>query len=456
MNSSEDPSRCTLVLESGENLDFLAAKLAQAFYAGQPAPSKILVACPPGLKAKTLQKISAVRDKAEVLEFRNLFRELPPHVSTPLLAFLPVNAPYSPPPLENLEKAGRNSPFVRPWIPLVSIPETQWARLVYMAFGWVSNLSFLQWPLDGPGSLDLSGLERASQKNRARLPYLSSPSSTLRTAGLAGTASGGLTSKSKILALVPHFKCEQWLDQCLDSLVRQTRPPDAIAVLDDASPNPPLDIVRQYGQVTLLKSPENVGPYRMLQSVIGRTDFNGYLFQDADDWSSLDRLERLLEEAERTGAEWIGTQELMYFDETIHAMRYPLDLNHAAPSGLRHPFCYPSSLISGNFLTRLGGFASGLHFSGDFELLSRALFAGKVRNLDRYCYYRRIRKDSLITSETTGLASQARKEVDQQVEKRKGENLDRISKGLQPLLEPIKTAAPLRFEHLAGPALIKV
>jgi hypothetical protein len=177
------------------------------------------------------------------------------------------------------------------------------------------------------------------------------------------------------------------------------------------------------------------------------------MFQDADDWSSLDRLEELLKEGERTGAEWIGTQELMYFEDIIHACRYPLDLNATPQASIRHPFCYPGSVISGDFIKGLGGFASGLRFSGDFELLTRALMAGKVRNLDRYTYFRRIRKNSLITSEDTGLTSPARKEVDAQIEVRKAGNLVLVSQGLKPLLDPIKTAPPIAFEHLAGPRL---
>jgi hypothetical protein len=178
------------------------------------------------------------------------------------------------------------------------------------------------------------------------------------------------------------------------------------------------------------------------------------MFQDSDDWSSLDRLEALLREGERTGADWIGTQELMYFEDIIHAVRYPLDLNGASQAKIRHPFCYPSSVISRDFLMGLGGFASGLRFSGDHELLTRAVWAGKVANLNRYGYYRRIRKNSMITSETTGLASPARKEVDAQIEVKKAANIVLVSQGIKPLLDPIQTAPALAFEHLAGPKLI--
>ena len=47
--------------------------------------------------------------------------------------------------------------------------------------------------------------------------------------------------------------------------------------------------------MTLLHADRNVGPYRLVQQVIEDTDYDAYLFQDADDWSAPDRLEQLLD-----------------------------------------------------------------------------------------------------------------------------------------------------------------
>ena len=44
---------------------------------------------------------------------------------------------------------------------------------------------------------------------------------------------------ARVLALIPHFGCEEWLDDALESLARQTRPLDGIVVIDDASDDPP-------------------------------------------------------------------------------------------------------------------------------------------------------------------------------------------------------------------------
>src|SRR5262249_42072276 len=95
-----------------------------------------------------------------------------------------------------------------------------------------------------------------------------------------GTGRRRLGPGSTVLALIPHFKCEQWLDDCLASLRAQTRPLDGIVVIDDASGDPPIEIVERHPGVTLLHAAENVGPYRLIQQVMDDTDYDAYLFQD--------------------------------------------------------------------------------------------------------------------------------------------------------------------------------
>ena len=65
---------------------------------------------------------------------------------------------------------------------------------------------------------------------------------------------------STVLALIPHFKCEEYLDDCLAGLLAQTRPLDGIVVIDDASDDPPVSIVRRYPQVTLMSAAGTAGP----------------------------------------------------------------------------------------------------------------------------------------------------------------------------------------------------
>ncbi|MGB2709963.1 MAG: glycosyltransferase family 2 protein, partial [Conexibacter sp.] len=251
-----------------------------------------------------------------------------------------------------------------------------------------------------------------------------------------------LTKDARVLALIPHFKCEEWLDDALDSLVRQTRPPEGIVVIDDASEQPPLEIVERHPSVTLLHADRNVGPYRLIQQVIEETDYDAYMFQDADDWSAPERLELLLAAAERTGAELIGTNEVRVFcdEPEVAPIDWPLDV-HAqfAAKPTAFPLLHPTSIVSRELLVELGGFSSGLRFSGDAELLRRAQHVAKVQNIPAYSYFRRVRQGSLTTAAETGLKSAVRQEVMEMLWERARRNAERVAIGEAPDLAPCRT-----------------
>jgi glycosyltransferase involved in cell wall biosynthesis len=265
-----------------------------------------------------------------------------------------------------------------------------------------------------------------------------------------------LTRESRVLALIPHYRCEEWLDDALSSLEEQTRPLDGIVVIDDASDRPPLDIVERHPRVTLLHAERNVGPYRLVQQVIEETDYDAYLFQDADDWSAPDRLEKLLAAGERTGAELIGTQEIRVFCEEpeVAPIAWPLDVHKQfAAKPTAFPLLHPTSIVTRDLLAALGGFATGLRFSGDAEMLRRAQYIARVANVADHCYYRRIRENSLTTASATGLKSPIRQQVMEMLWERARRNAAAVAAGDAPDLAPIRDAPPVGLRQLAGPAL---
>jgi len=263
-----------------------------------------------------------------------------------------------------------------------------------------------------------------------------------------------ITRKSRVLAVIPHYRCEQFLHRCLQSLVTQTRPLDGIVVIDDGSDSPPVDIVREFPGVTLLASALNVGPYRLIQQVICQTNYDAYLFQDADDWSSGYRLELLLAAAENYGAELVGTQELRVFeDDRVLPVVYPLNVSAALAAKPGHPLLHPTSLVSRNLVLRLGGFATGLRFSGDTEFLLRAQFAAIIVNVPDYGYFRRHRAGSLTTDRATGLDAPVRLELIQQLKKRAIANSAAVREGKLPDLRPLKTAGAIELNYITGSPL---
>jgi glycosyltransferase involved in cell wall biosynthesis len=261
---------------------------------------------------------------------------------------------------------------------------------------------------------------------------------------------------SAVLALVPHFQCEAWLGDALESLSSQSRPLDGIAVIDDASPEPPVEILRSFPRATLLRANENVGPYRLVQTVIEGTTYDAYLFNDADDWSNSPRLGRLLAEAETSGAELVGSWEVRLYGQEgeVVPVRYPEDVNRALredPCGF--PLLHPTSLVSRDLVLRLGGFASGMRFSGDAEFLRRAAHVARVVNVPEYLYVRRKREGALTTSPETGLRSENRRRIQEELWRRARRNADRVDAGEPPELEPLAVAGPVPLRHVMGPSL---
>jgi hypothetical protein len=259
-----------------------------------------------------------------------------------------------------------------------------------------------------------------------------------------------------VCALVPHYGCEAWLAQALESLLEQTRPPDAIVVIDDASPVPPVDVVAPHPGVTMLAADDNGGPYRLIQAVIDRTEFDAYLFQDADDWSAPDRLEVLLAEADRTGAELVGSHEVRVLVDQgdVHPVRYPLDVNAVlAERPAAFPLLHPTSLVARALVARLGGFATGMRFSGDAEFLRRAGHAARVVNADHVGYFRRKRAGSLTTDLRTGLGSPERCRVQEALADRARANAAARARGEAADLRPWRMAAAPTLRRLTGPPL---
>lgn len=263
-----------------------------------------------------------------------------------------------------------------------------------------------------------------------------------------------LTRSSTVCALLPHHDCGHWLPGAIESLLTQTRPPDAILVLDDASPHPPLAIAQRYPSVTFLRVPENVGPYRMVQAAIDRTAFDAYLFQDADDLSHPERLATLLDVAAAQRAEIVGSHEVQVDVAAPEARtrEYALDVNAAlADNPIAFALLHPTSLVGRDAVMRTGGFAGGLRFGADIDFLWRAAHVARVVNADRHLYIRRRHRESLTGSKATGTRSVARRRLDTALRERARANVSRAARGEAPDLSTFSSAPPVVFEHLAGP-----
>jgi hypothetical protein len=427
---------------SFDSLHALRDAIAKVMVIGHPPFSEV---------AQNFQKIGLPYTNLDTVAALDLTA-----ITTPLMGYIPAGGtpPAYIPPMER-------HPWVMPWLVEQPLPLETARAGATTALPWLAPTPLLMQlkagMVDGQNWAFLN-LANLLEANRVPFYWGTAIASGQALPGPHELARRPLAfpkSLSSVLALVPHYHCEQWLARCLRSLLDQTRPPDGIVVIDDGSGDPPTGIVRQFPSVTLLASHDRVGPYRLVQQVIWDTAYDAYLFQDADDWSSGDRLQHLLETAAATGAELVGTQELRVVDERseITPVCYPLDVNRALAEKPGHGLLHPSSLVTRDLVVRLGGFATGLRFGADTEFLLRAILVARVVNLADYGYFRRKRPGSLTTDPTTGLESTARQILTQRCKARARANRAAFQQGQMPDLTPLAMAPAISLHHVSGPPL---
>ena len=110
----------------------------------------------------------------------------------------------------------------------------------------------------------------------------------------------------KLSVIIPVYNAEEHLAKCIDSVLSQTEKNIEIILIDDGSQDNSLDICQTYAywdeRIRVIHQ-ENAGVSAARNQGI-EVAVGEYLgFVDSDDWIEKDMYERLLNEAERTGAD---------------------------------------------------------------------------------------------------------------------------------------------------------
>ena len=104
----------------------------------------------------------------------------------------------------------------------------------------------------------------------------------------------------KISVVIPVYNCEDFLTECLDSLVNQTFTDFEVLCINDGSTDNSLDILEEYQRRDArfqVVSQDNSGPAVARNTGIDLAHGDYILFLDSDDWLELDTLEKLYKTA---------------------------------------------------------------------------------------------------------------------------------------------------------------
>lgn len=213
--------------------------------------------------------------------------------------------------------------------------------------------------------------------------------------------------------IVPTYNVERYVEECIDSLLKQSYENREIIVLDDASTDTTVYLLKTYGnKIKLIQNRTNKGQGTRRNDGLKLAEGDYIYFVDSDDWIEPDTIEKLVNQATETGADLVRFNGTTFYERDMTLLdKSNYDFSHvledkAVYSGEeilvknRHSYSAQPCLylinkdfIAENSLTFLEGV---LHEDEYFTTLLFTL-AKKMTYLNENFYHRRFRTASTMT-----------------------------------------------------------
>ncbi|MFC3175201.1 glycosyltransferase family 2 protein [Novosphingobium bradum] len=190
---------------------------------------------------------------------------------------------------------------------------------------------------------------------------------------------------NSISVVIPNYNRADLIGETLETLLRQTRAPDELIVVDDGSTDDSVAEISRFGDRVRLIRQENAGPAKARNRGLAEATGEFIQFFDSDDLCSLNKLEVQSAALRRTGADFAYGPWVQARLEQGHARHPEPALQQSAlPPGrpalswfLRGwVIVFQCCLFRRSLLDRVGGYRTDLMPSEDSELLFRMLLAG--------------------------------------------------------------------------------
>lgn len=133
-----------------------------------------------------------------------------------------------------------------------------------------------------------------------------------------------MNSKFKISVIIPVYKVEDYLIQCVESILCQTYTNLEVILIDDGSPDNCPDICDRYSEkdsrvIVIHKENGGISSARNAGLDIATGDIIAFI--DSDDWIELDMFERMVDLKIQTGADivccdWVRTDGINEYERT--------------------------------------------------------------------------------------------------------------------------------------------
>lgn len=223
----------------------------------------------------------------------------------------------------------------------------------------------------------------------------------------------------KVSIIIPVYNVEEYLEECLDSAVNQTLKDIEIICVNDGSTDNSLDILkkyeRKYKNITIINQ-ENKGLSGARNSGLKVAKGKYVYFFDSDDIIDVNLCKECYEISESKGLDILTFDASVFYDddslESIHKFNYNRKniLNEEVMKGEDYyNYCYLNNayrspvwitFINRGFLYKNQlYFYEGIIHEDELFTIKSIILANKISYIGKNFFKRRIRKNSIMTTE---------------------------------------------------------
>ena len=224
----------------------------------------------------------------------------------------------------------------------------------------------------------------------------------------------------KVSVVIPFYNVEDYLRECLDSIVNQTLEDIEIICVNDGSTDNSLKIVEEFANSDdriKIFSQENKGASASRNHGIKKSQGDYIYFMDSDDILELNALEELYDFSLSNDLDILIFKMIAFDDETgekrtlkYYEMPFLKPFNekvfnykNLGDNALRLAVSPPGKLFKRDLIHSIE-FLEGYIFEDNLYFAEAMLKAERVSFLDRYYYNRRMRQNSVMSSKTIKFA----------------------------------------------------
>ena len=197
-----------------------------------------------------------------------------------------------------------------------------------------------------------------------------------------------MPTEDLVSVILPAYNAEGFIDECLESITRQTYTNLEILVLDDGSTDSTLKKLTEWksrDSRISVSSRENKGLIKTLNELISKCRGRYIARMDADDIAAADRISNQVEHLKNTEIGILGSNCLIIDEQSAKVGSYRFERKHEnikIDTFFRAPFCHPSMMFDLNKIQRQDlWYDPEYPHAEDLELWLRLLSKYKGANL---------------------------------------------------------------------------